>query len=126
MTTPQKTIAVIDDDPGVRSALARLLSAIGYPTETFGSAGEFLRAAPISDVACIVVDVGLGNTSGLELVRELSVSGLGFPVIFITSAEDEAIQRQAAELGCIAFLRKPFAADRLVEAVKKATGSTIQ
>ena len=126
MTTPQKTIAVIDDDPGVRSALARLLSAIGYPTETFGSAGEFLRAAPISDVACIVVDVGLGNTSGLELVRELSVSGLGFPVIFITSAEDEAIQRQAAELGCIAFLRKPFAADRLVEAVKKATSSTIQ
>jgi len=124
MTTPQKTIAVIDDDPGVRSALARLLSAIGYPTETFGSAGEFLRAAPISDVACIVVDVGLGNTSGLELVRELSVSGLGFPVIFITSAEDEAIQRQAAELGCIAFLLKPFPADRLVEAVKKATGST--
>lgn len=126
MTTPRKTIAVIDDDPGVRSALGRLLSAIGYPTETFGSAGEFLRAAPISDVACIVVDVGLGNTSGLELVRELSVSGLGFPVIFITSAEDEAIQRQAAELGCIAFLLKPFPADRLVEAVKKATGSTIQ
>ena len=126
MTTPRKIIAVIDDDPGVRSALGRLLSAIGYPTETFGSAGEFLRAAPASNAACIVVDVGLGNSSGLELVRQLSVSGLRFPVIFISSAEDETIQRQAAELGCIAFLRKPFPADRLVEAVKKATGSTVQ
>jgi len=123
MTTPRRTIAVIDDDPGVRKALGRLLSAVGYPTETFGSAGEFLRAAPTSNAACIVVDVGLGNTSGLELVRQLSASGLRFPVIFISSAEDEAIRRQATELGCIAFLRKPFPADRLVEAVKKATGS---
>jgi len=126
MATQPKVIAIVDDDPGLRRSLGRLLSAFGYRTEAFGSAGEFLLAAPKSKPACIVVDVNLGDTSGLELVRQLSVSGFRSPVIFISGVEDETIERRAIELGCIAFLRKPFPADRLIEAVKKATGSAIQ
>ena len=71
--------AVVDDDAGVRKSLARLLSAFGYRTEVFGSAGEFLRAAPTSRPACILVDINLGDSSGLDLVRQLSVSGVRFP-----------------------------------------------
>ena len=126
MATEPKVIAVVDDDPGLRRALGRLLSAFGYRTETFGSAGEFLLAAPKSQRACVLVDVNLGDTSGLELVRQLSASGFKFPVIFISGVEDETIERRANELGCVAFLRKPFSADRLIEAVKKATASAVQ
>jgi len=68
------TIAIVDDDPGLRRALGRLLSTFDYRTETFGSAGEFLLAAETSKLACIVVDINLGDTSGLELVRQLSSS----------------------------------------------------
>ena len=114
--------AIVDDDPGVRKALARLLSAFGYRTEAFGSAEEFLLAAPTLKLACILVDINLGDTSGLELVRELSMSGFRSPVIFMTGVEDETIKGRAVELGCVAFLRKPILADRLIEAVKKVTG----
>ena len=114
--------AVVDDDPAVRNSLTRLLSALDYRTEAFGSAEEFLVAAPTAKPACIVVDINLGDTSGLELVRELSARGFRFPVIFISGVDDGIIQRQASELGCIAFLRKPFPADQLVQALKVATG----
>ena len=126
MATQPEIIAVVDDDPGLRRALGRLLSAFGYRTEVFGSAQEFLLAAPNSKRACVLVDVNLGDSSGLDLVRELLVSGFRFPVIFISGVEDETIERRAMELGCVAFLRKPIPADRLIEAVKKATGSAIQ
>ena len=126
MATQPEIIAVVDDDPGLRRALGRLLSAFGYRTEVFGSAQEFLVAAPKSKRACVLVDVNLGDSSGLDLVRELLVSGFRFPVIFISGVEDETIERRATELGCVAFLRKPIPADRLIEAVKKATGSAIQ
>jgi FixJ family two-component response regulator len=115
-------IAIVDDDPGVRKSLTRLLSTLGYRTEAFGSAEEFLLAAPIAKRACIVVDINLGETSGLDLLRQLSARGIIFPVIFISGVDDEIIQRQASELGCIAFLHKPFPADQLVKAVKQATG----
>jgi FixJ family two-component response regulator len=120
------TIAIIDDDLGLRKALGRLLSIYGYRSETFGSAEEFLLAAPTSKVTCILVDINLGDTSGLELVRQLSVSGLKFPVIFISGVDDETTKSRAMELGCIALLRKPILAHLLLEAIKKATGSTIK
>ena len=126
MARRQKVIAVVDDDPGLRKALGRLLSAFGYRTEMFASAGEFLSAAPTSKAACIVVDIELGDTSGLELVRQLSASGLRFAVIFMSGAEDETILKRAMDLGCIAYLRKPFRPARLIEALKEATGSNRQ
>ena len=119
-------IAIVDDDLGLRRALGRLLSGLGYRTEIFGSAEEFLRAAPTNKIACVVVDINLGDTSGLELVRQLSVSGLRFPVIFMSDVEDATTETRANELGCIAFLRKPFPADLLIEAVKDATGQNLQ
>jgi FixJ family two-component response regulator len=118
--------AIVDDDLGVRKSLTRLLSTLGYRTEAFGSAEEFLLAAPTAKRACIVVDINLGNTSGLDLVRQLSARGFIFPVIFISGVEDAIIRRQAIELGCIAFLRKPFPADQLVQALNDATGSTTE
>jgi FixJ family two-component response regulator len=113
-------IAIVDDDPAVRKALTRLLSALGYRTEAFGSAEEFLLAAPTGKRDCILVDINLGDTSGLELVHQFSARGFISPVIFMSGVEDETFQRRARELGCIAFLRKPFPADHLVKAIKAA------
>ena len=113
------TIAIVEDDPGVRRALKQLLSAFGYRTETFESGEKFLRAAPTSKVDCVIMDISLGDTSGLELVRQLSqTSGLKFPVIFISGVENETVARRANELGCIAFLRKPFPAHLLIEVLR--------
>jgi FixJ family two-component response regulator len=120
MPTLQTTVAIIDDDPGMRSATASLLSAFGYGTETFDSGEEFLDAAATSAATCLVVDIQLGNISGLDLVRQLATVGFKLPVIFITGCADETLRSQAMQLGCIAYLRKPFAEDLLIEGIIRA------
>ena len=121
----QKVIVVVDDDLDILHSLELVLSLCGYHIELFASAEEFLRAAPTLEAACLVVDIQLGDSSGLELVRALCAQGCAVPVIFITGSQDELHRRQAMELGCAAFLLKPFSADRIIETVRKAIGSKL-
>jgi len=118
-------IVVIDDDLDILHSLELMLSLCGYHPKLFASAEEFLIAAPTLEAACLIVDIQLGEISGLELVRALCAQGLTLPVIFITGSRNELHRRQATELGCAAFLLKPFSAERLIDTVRKAIGSKL-
>jgi FixJ family two-component response regulator len=115
-----KTVAVIDDDEGLRDSVEHLLSLCGYRTECFGSAEEFLSSAAASKAACLVVDIQLGDISGLELARQLVADGYQYPIIFMTGLNDESIRSQVEAVGGKAFLNKPFPAKMLLDAVKAA------
>ena len=115
-------VAVIDDDPAVRKATATLLSAFGYATQTFSSAEAFLGVAATSEARCLIVDINLGDISGIELARQLADTNFRFPIIFMTALDDEVVFRQAQQLGCVAYLHKPFDADMLIEAIVRAMG----
>lgn len=121
----QKPIAVIDDDPDILQSVEMLLSSYGYDTKLFSSAEELLSVSPTLEAACLVVGVQLGGISGLELVRALCAEGFTLPVIFITGSRDERHRRQALELGCVAFLLKPFSEEQLIETVRKVLGPTL-
>jgi FixJ family two-component response regulator len=117
-----KVIAVIDDDEFMLEALDQLLCTLGFKTELYGSAEAFVAAAMDSRAACLLSDIHLGDCTGLELARQLSAMGLTFPVIFMTGSDDCRIRKQAAELGCIAFLTKPFPHEQLQTALADAVG----
>jgi FixJ family two-component response regulator len=122
MLKQEQTIAVVDDDPEMRSAMAHLLSAYGYRAETFDSAETFLTCASTCKAMCLIIDIQLGDISGVELANQLVADGYKYPIIFMTGLDDEPIRRQANATGCVAFLRKPFPANILVDAIKKAIG----
>ena len=122
MTNGQKIVAVVDDDPEMRAAMATLLSSYGYRAETFDSAETFLTCASTSNATCLVVDIQLGDISGVELAHQLTADGYTYPVIFMTGLDDDVVRRQAAAAGGIAFLRKPFPAKLLFDAMEKAVG----
>ena len=115
-------IAIIEDDAGVRGSLEELLSTFEYRTELYSSAEEFVRAAITTEASCIVIDIQLGDTSGVELARHLSATGFTFPIIFMTGSLEERHRRQALDFGCVAYLRKPFPAVQLINAITKAVG----
>ena len=114
-------IGIVDDDPGVRDALDLLLSSYGYRTELFASAEELIVAARTTRSACLLVDIELGDITGVELGRQLCAMGHTFPIIFMTGSYDAKVQKQAQDFGCIAFLHKPFQAEQLIESVVRAT-----
>ena len=120
MSNEKVIVGIVDDDPEICIAMVSLLSAFGYGAETFDSAETFLACASTSKATCLLVDIQLGDISGIELSRQLATDGFKFPIIFMTGLHDEVIRGQAADAGGIAFLHKPFPAKMLVDAIKKS------
>jgi FixJ family two-component response regulator len=118
-------VAVVDDDPSLGKALTRLLTANGFRVELFASSKAFMSAASSLDATCVIVDINLGDGSGFDLARRFVDFGLRIPIIFMTGGHDEAIRARCVELGCVAFLVKPFTEERLIEAIAEATGSKL-
>jgi FixJ family two-component response regulator len=114
------TVAIAEDDPSLRRSVRRLLNAHGFAVEEFPSAETFLGRDPDSRVAFVVLDIHLPGMSGLELRSRLTAAGSPLPIIFITAIDDDAVKIAAVQLGCVAFLRKPFPAELLIGAVTNA------
>jgi FixJ family two-component response regulator len=119
---PQKTIAIVDDDPDMQKAIGRLLRASGFQSETFFSAETFLDRDRRRKADCLVLDIQLGGISAIDLCHRLTAAGCRLPVIFITALDDELIHQTALDAGCVAYLRKPFPAHLLIGAIEKAVG----
>lgn len=115
-----RTIAVVDDNPSMLQGLNRLLSAHGFRVLTFASAELFLDGVAECEAECLVLDIHLGGMSGIDLQRQLISLSLDLPVIFMTAIDNETTREAAFEAGCVAYLRKPFLAKLLIDAINNA------
>ena len=124
MKSLPRIVAVVEDDPSMRRSIERLLGAYGYETEGYASAETFLDRDFASEIGCLVLDIHLGDMSGIQLRRQLRESNSPVPVIFVTAADDKALETDAFEAGCLAYLIKPFAGKLLLSAVHQAMSGT--
>jgi FixJ family two-component response regulator len=120
-TSRSLSVAVIDDDASVRTALRRLLQAAGYAVQTSASAEEFLGRPEQGRLACLVLDAQLPGASGLDLMRSLAAAGCPPPIVFITGHADQASAARALAGDAADVLLKPFDGQALVDAVSRAT-----
>lgn len=109
-------IAFVEDDPSFSRAVARFLRVSGHQVRTFASAEEFLDSTP-EPYGCLIFDFQLPGISGLELFRQLSATGPQRTAIFISAQDEGDIREKVAQIPGCAFLRKPFVAAELLEAV---------
>jgi FixJ family two-component response regulator len=122
MATQPIVVIVVDDDPGFLKSVARLLSVHGFDVRAFSSA-ELLLASEVAQTqtaTCMLFDIHLGGISGIDLQRRLAAAGSDRPVIFMTAIDDDATRKEAIGAGCIAYLKKPFAPQLLLDALEKA------
>ena len=120
MIAQPKVVIVVDDNAGLLKSVARLLAHHGIESRTFASAEALLESDRVQTATCLLLDIHLGGISGIELQRRLAASGSKWPVIFMTANDDEATRSEAMDAGCIAYLRKPFARQVLLDAIGKA------
>jgi FixJ family two-component response regulator len=117
----RNVIYVLDDDPDMLKGLERLLKVHGFRPKLFQSAEAFFASVDKDDDAlCLLLDVHLNDASGIDVRRRLVRSGVRLPVIFITANDNDVTRRSIAEVGCLAYLSKPFSARSLVEAIALA------
>jgi FixJ family two-component response regulator len=121
----QPVIAIVDDEVSMLRALRRLLRSSGFAAVTYPSAEEFLQSGLQHRIACLVLDVQMPETTGLDLLAQLAASGAALPVIIITARTDEQTRRRAQQAGVVAYLRKPFEEEALLEAIRRAVASTM-
>lgn len=105
----------------MRKSIDRLLRAHGYDTASFASAEAFLAGDATDGARALVLDIHLPGLSGIELCRRLHHVRSGLPIVLITAYEDDAVRGDALAAGCVAYLQKPFEAERLIEAIQGST-----
>jgi FixJ family two-component response regulator len=118
MNTRRATIAIVEDDTGVRTALEQLLRSAGFNALTFGSAEEFLEGHGSNSVDCLIADVNLPGISGVALVQTLVEEGAGLPVVIMTGRDDPTTGELIRQAGKVPCLRKPFSDDDLFDAIR--------
>jgi FixJ family two-component response regulator len=118
--TERPVVFIVDDDASVREAVADLLTSVGLDVQAFGSIQEFMQSRRPDVPGCIVLDVRLPGTSGLEFQRGLAESGIRLPIIFISGHGDIDMSVRAMKLGAVEFLTKPLREQELLDAIQVA------
>lgn len=118
MTTPHAHL--VDDDEAIRDALTWLLQSRQIPCRSYASAEDFLAADPARMSGCVVLDIRMTGTSGLELFDILLARDIRLPVIFLTGHGDVPMAVAALKKGAYDFFEKPFNDNDLVTRVMEA------
>ena len=119
----RNVVLVVDDDPSMLRGVRRLLWQYGFDTVPFETAGDLKDHGDFDGVICVVLDINLGDGSGIELRRWLADSGVSLPVIYITGNDSDATRLAAMDSGCVAYLTKPFSAQSLIGPIQKAAAA---
>lgn len=117
-TTP--IVFVVDDEESVRDALNNLFRSEGIRVETFATTAEFLLRPHSDTPCCLVLDVRLQGSSGLDFQRQLLEAKIDVPIIFMSGHGDIAMSVKAMKAGALDFLVKPFRDQDLLDIVSAA------
>ncbi len=118
MTTP--TVFVVDDNPGVRKSLRALFESAELGVETYASSEEFLAAYDPARAGCLLLDVRLRQSNGLDLQDALTRRKATLPIIVLTGHGTVPTSVRALKAGAVDFLQKPMPPKILLERVRAA------
>ena len=110
-------VVIVDDDAAVRTSIEELMLSVGIDAAGFGSTRELLEAKLPERPGCLVLDVRMPGSSGLDLQQHLAAAGNAKPIIFLTGHGDIPMSVQAMKAGAIDFLTKPVRDQSLLDAV---------
>jgi FixJ family two-component response regulator len=116
----QARVFIVDDDPGVRQMIARMVRSVGLQSETFACVHDFLAEWDPSQPGCLVLDVRMPGESGLDLQDRLVQIGASLPIVFVSGHGNVPISVRAMKHGAVDFLEKPFDDQALLDAIHTA------
>jgi FixJ family two-component response regulator len=116
----RELVLVVDDDASVRKAVARVLRADGFDVEVFASTTDILVRLPCDRPTCLLVDVRMPGSTGLDLQAVLREAGQDPAIVFLTGYGDVRTSVSAMKAGAVDFLEKPFEREALLAAIRRA------
>jgi FixJ family two-component response regulator len=123
---PRPIIYIVDDASSIRKSLTRLLTSEGYEVESFVSGVDFLKQPPRNRPGCLVLDIKMPGLTGLQLQAALAERQQPVSIVFITGHGDIPASVRAMKAGAVDFITKPYSADVLLEAVRRAVEKDVR
>src|SRR3984885_4748505 len=120
MAKNPRSIAIVDDDPSVLKALARLLATRSFAIKTYLSAPQFLASLPEGLPDCLIADLQMPEMTGMELQLNLARRGVPIPTIIITAHDEAGMRERCKSAGAVAYLAKPINDTSLFAAIDAA------
>ncbi len=115
----EPTVHVVDDDPEVCRSLKYVIQTAGYRVATYNSARDFLASNAAAKPGCLILDIRLPGTNGLELQERLAALGSSIPVIIISGYADVSLAVRAMRKGAMDLLEKPFDSSLLLDRIRQ-------
>ncbi len=116
----EPTILILDDDAVVLDSLRAILTAQGFLTQCYSTAEELLHTADLDSPGCVVTDLRMPGTDGVQLQEELLAAGSSLAVVVVTGHADIPVTVQLMQRGAVDVLEKPYHPQALVGAVRQA------
>jgi two-component system, OmpR family, KDP operon response regulator KdpE len=126
IATAPLRVLVVDDEPAIRRFLRLSFDAEGYQLGEAVDGRSALEALQKSPADILILDLGLPDMDGLEVIRELRESGSVIPVIVLSSRTDERAKVQALDLGADDYVGKPFGIEELLARIRSALRHRLQ
>jgi two-component system KDP operon response regulator KdpE len=119
-------VLIVDDEPAILRFLRTSLSAQGYQTIEAETGAQALTMLARNRVDVVVLDLGLPDLDGLEVLKRLRESGSAVPVVVLSSRADEPGKVKALDLGADDYVTKPFGMDELLARLRAALRHRLQ
>ncbi len=120
MAMTEYPIYLVDDDAAVRRSVGFMLKTSGHKVETYVDGYEFLKELRSLEPGCVLLDIQMPKSDGLEVQAELRDRGVAFPIVVMTGHGDVDVAVRAMKAGAVDFIEKPFAKETMLEAVGEA------
>ena len=124
--TAEVTVFVVDDDKAVRRFLEGLIKSVGLRVTSCASAQEFFDAYEPGSQGCILLDIRMPGTSGLEMQKMLKEKDIDLPVIILTGHGDVQIAVHAMKAGAVDFIEKPFNNELLLDRIQRTVDDNLR
>ncbi len=119
-------ILTVDDEPAILRFLRAGLGSQGYAVVEAATGQAALEAVRQNRADLVVLDLGLPDMDGLEVIRRIREAGLALPIIVLSSRDDEAAKVQALDLGADDYVTKPFGIQELLARIRAAQRHRLQ
>lgn len=119
-------VLVVDDEPAIRRFLRTSLSAQGYQVMEAADGTAALVALRRTPIDVLVLDLGLPDVNGLDIIQQVRGQGSAVPIIVLSSRTDERVKVNALDLGADDYVTKPFGIEELLARLRAALRHRLQ
>ena len=117
-------VAILDDDPSVRTALGRFLKTAGMTVDAYDTGDKLLESVALKRPDCLLLDFQMPGMSGLDVLRYLGQRYIRIPTIIMTAHDEPGLRSACLNAGAVAYMNKPLNPEQLIEAIDNVSGSS--